>query len=67
MNELIIVNGKSVGLEQGTLDQLIAACADETRGVAVAVNGAVIPRDEWSRTRLTAGDQIEIIKVVIGG
>jgi sulfur carrier protein len=67
MNEIIILNGKRVSIEQATLDQLVAAEVRETRHIAAAVNGAVVPRSEWSNTRLRAGDQVEIIKVMVGG
>jgi sulfur carrier protein len=67
MNEAIILNGKPVSLAGTTLDQLVAARVQEVRGVAVAVNGAVIARGEWSKTRVHAGDQVEIIKVMVGG
>jgi sulfur carrier protein len=37
------------------------------RGVAVAVNGEVVPRSEWDTTRLDAEDVIEILNAVGGG
>ncbi|GAB3913035.1 hypothetical protein GCM10011575_21420 [Microlunatus endophyticus] len=36
-------------------------------GIAVAVNGIVVPRGQWPRTDLHAGDRIEIVKAVQGG
>ncbi len=38
-----------------------------SRGVAVAVNAAVVPRGEWSRHRLLDGDAVEIVTAVQGG
>ncbi|MCZ9308401.1 sulfur carrier protein ThiS [Corynebacterium uberis] len=35
-------------------------------GVAVAVNGAVVPRSEWSRP-ISDGDVIDILTAVQGG
>jgi sulfur carrier protein len=67
MNEAIILNGYPVPLEHTTLDQLVAARIPETRRVAVALNGTVIPRGAWSETHLHAGDRVEIIKVTVGG
>jgi sulfur carrier protein len=67
MNEAIILNGKPVPIEPATLDRLVAARVPETRGVAVAINGAVVPRSEWQKTRLRAGDRVEIIKIMVGG
>jgi sulfur carrier protein len=67
MNEAIILNGYPVPLEHTTLDQLVAARIPETRRVAVALNGTVIPRGAWSETHLHAGDRVESIKVTVGG
>lgn len=36
-------------------------------GVAVAVNAAVVPRSRWGETRLSAGDEVEILTAVQGG
>jgi sulfur carrier protein len=36
-------------------------------GVAVAVNGEVVPRAEWSQTPLQPNDKIEIVHIVRGG
>ena len=36
-------------------------------GIAVAVNGAVVPRSEWSTKELHDGDSIEIVRAVQGG
>jgi sulfur carrier protein len=63
----IIVNGQASRLEQETLERLIAARVGETHRVAVALNGAVVPRGAWHKTRLAGGDRVEIIKVTVGG
>lgn len=36
-------------------------------GVAVAVDGAVVPRSRWSATPLTSGQAVEIVTAVQGG
>ena len=42
--------------------------ADGTRlGLAVARNGAVVPRSQWSKTALEPGDEVEILSAVQGG
>ena len=63
----IFVNGRASPLEQETLERLIAARVGETPRVAVALNGAVVPRGAWQKTRLSGGDRVEIIKVTVGG
>jgi len=39
----------------------------EGRGVAVAVDGEVVPRGEWSGTALREGQQVEVLHAVQGG
>lgn len=38
-----------------------------SRGVAVAVNGEIIPRDAWMTYTLSPGDVIDIVGAVQGG
>ncbi|WP_327011605.1 sulfur carrier protein ThiS [Dactylosporangium sp. NBC_01737] len=37
------------------------------RGIAVALNGAVVPRDTWAATRPADGDTIDVLTAVQGG
>lgn len=39
---------------------------DQT-GIAVAVNGRVVPRSGWDRTHVNDGDVIEVITAAQGG
>ena len=36
-------------------------------GVALAVNGAVVPRSHWNERQVEDGDDVEIIRAVQGG
>jgi sulfur carrier protein len=65
----IRVNGEDEPLEVATLDALLATKALDTgqRGIAVAVNGAVVPRAAWPATPLQPGDCIEIVRARQGG
>jgi thiazole synthase len=40
---------------------------DEARGVAVALNGEVIPRAEWTSTQLAEGQKVEVLAAIQGG
>ena len=44
----------------------LAGVADP-RGVAVALNGAVVPRASWAVTRPADGDTIDVLTAVQGG
>ena len=37
------------------------------RGVAVAVDGEVVPRGEWTERRLCEGESVEVVRAVQGG
>ncbi len=65
----ITVNGESRALPVGTvLDLLRAEGLDPAkRGIAVAVNGAVVPRRAWPEAPLAPGDRVEIVKPFAGG
>jgi sulfur carrier protein len=39
----------------------------DARGVAVAVDGAVVPRSAWARTSLAEGQRVEVLTAVQGG
>jgi sulfur carrier protein len=70
MNELVIrINGESEPLAAATLAALLEekAVDPSQRGIAVAVNGAVVPRAAWPSTELRAGDSIEIVRARQGG
>ncbi len=65
----IQVNGESEPFGAATLDALLADKAVDTgqRGVAVALNGAVVPRAAWGQTPLRPGDSVEIVRARQGG
>ena len=66
---LIEVNGIREPLAAATLAALLAEKAVDTaqRGIAVALNGAVVPRAAWPATPLRPGDSVEIVRARQGG
>jgi sulfur carrier protein len=70
MSEATIrVNGENERLAVATLEALVAEKAIDTaqRGIAVALNGSVVPRASWHETVLRAGDSVEIVRARQGG
>ena len=66
----VSVNGKLVSLPDGAvvLDAIEAAGASaDGRGVAVAVDGEVVPRGQWPTTPLEDGHEVEVLHAVQGG
>lgn len=67
--QVVTVNGTPRPItQQETLDALITRLLGPVRaGIAVAVNGTVLPVDTWSGQVLAAGDEVEILTAVQGG
>ena len=65
----IRVNGQDEPLVAATLAALLEEKALDTgqRGIAVALNGAIVPRAAWPQTALRPGDSIEIVRARQGG
>ena len=66
----IELNGSAVELAPGaSVREAVerAGAAEAARGVAVAVDGEVVPRSEWPTTPLRDGQRVEVVKAVQGG
>lgn len=65
----IQVNGKDESVAASTIAALLEdrEIGANARGIAVALNGAVVPRAAWRQTTLSAGDRVEIVRVLQGG
>ena len=62
------LNGEAQELrDDATVADAVAAAGAPERGVAVAVDGEVVPRATWLRTVLTEGQKIEVLQAVQGG
>lgn len=67
---MIMVNGVPVELPDGvTVAQVVARLGNghQGRGVAVAVNGEVVPRQSWESTAVATGDRVEVLTATQGG
>src|SRR3954471_7403545 len=66
----IELNGQAHELpEHATLDTAVRAsgAGEGGRGVAVALDGEVVPRGEWERTPLREGQAVEVLAAIQGG
>ncbi len=74
------LNGEDTTLPEGsTVRAAVASLTDRdvddtgragdggALGVAVAVDGTVVPRSQWATTPLSAGQTVEIVTAVQGG
>ena len=66
----IELNGESVDLPAATTvaEAIVRIGAQrERRGIAVAVDGEVVPRSEWDETELVEGQKVEVVGAIQGG
>lgn len=72
----VIVNGAPRELPaEATVLSVVELLADDGgrfsetagRGVAVAVDGEVVPRDDWSSRGLAEGARVEVLAAIQGG
>ncbi len=54
---------EGISLQGFVLEQL----GDKQKGIAVAINNSVIPKQEWDQTFINNNDNILIIKATQGG
>ncbi len=67
---MIVVNGQGSELSAGDTVAAVLArlgLAVEARGVAVAVDGAVVPRARWESFALAADARVEVLTAMQGG
>ena len=63
----LTVNGEARTLAGATLAALLDELGVEPRGVAVAVDGEVVPRRSWADRALAGGEHVEILSIAQGG
>jgi sulfur carrier protein len=66
----LVLNGEPRDLPDGATvaDAVAASGAPESHaGVAVAVDGEVVPRGAWPQQALAEGQQVEVLQAVQGG
>ena len=66
---MIFVNGEPRERQGATIAQLLSELGVEpsARGVAVAVDGEVVPRAEWDARRVNEGERVEALSAMQGG
>jgi sulfur carrier protein len=64
----VVVNGRERQIpDQATLSDVVVQLTAAQQGIAVAVNGSVVPRGQWPATVLADADEIEELTAVQGG
>jgi sulfur carrier protein len=66
----VVLNGEGRDLDDGaTVREAVTATGapSEGRGVAVALDGEVVPRRAWDEVPLREGQRVEVVQAVQGG
>lgn len=65
----LTVNGREYvdGGDGLSVAALVERLTEARRGVAVAVNGTVVPRSTWATSTLADGDAVEVLTAAQGG
>ena len=66
----VLCNGDPVDVEAGaTVAHLLGRMGvdADARGIAVAVDGEVVPRGRWADVRLDADARVEVVTAIQGG
>jgi sulfur carrier protein len=67
---MVVLNGERYELDPGaTVREAVTATGapSEGRGVAVALDGEVVPRRRWDDVPLREGQRVEVVQAVQGG
>jgi sulfur carrier protein len=64
----LTVNGQGFHSDRElSVQGLVESLTEARRGVAVAVNGTVVPRSVWATVPLADGDAVEVLTAAQGG
>ena len=65
----ITVNGKieTIGQKWTIHTYLESLGLQHRKAIAVALNGEVVPREVFSKTKISFGDRLEIVRAIGGG
>jgi len=65
---IVMVNGEPREVpEEATVASLVEELSAPPRGVAVAIDGEVVPRSRWAATSLPDGARVEVVAAIQGG
>ncbi|MCQ2159466.1 MAG: sulfur carrier protein ThiS [Bacteroidales bacterium] len=63
----IYINRQETETSATTVQELAQSLNLPERGVALAINNAIVQRSQWAQTTLGEDDRITIIKAAFGG
>jgi sulfur carrier protein len=64
----IVLNGDEREIDgSATLADLVAASGLAGKRVAIEINREIVPRSDYARRALAAGDRVEVVNAIGGG
>ena len=63
----LTVNGAPLSTHSQTVEELVIEIDAPRKGVAVAINGEIVPRSEWSVYEVHENDIIDVVTAAAGG
>jgi thiazole synthase len=67
MNLIVNRQPRTIDSGESTVAALLASVDTTQQSLVVAVNGDIVPRENWSEYRLQEGDEVDIVRPVSGG
>lgn len=69
MTDSIRLNGETRPYTAATIADLLHSLGIEAArpGLAVAVNGRIVPRSRWAAAAIAAGDEVDVVRPAQGG
>jgi len=63
------INGKDTEIQESVsiVDYLTSIGFDKQVSIAVAINGEIIPKEEYGEIHLKNGDSMEVVRAIGGG
>ena len=63
----VTINNQQQELEAMTVAEFAAKQQLPDKGVALAINNEMVPREQWAKRHICEGDDIVILKAFCGG
>jgi sulfur carrier protein len=64
---MIRLNGQESTFVDESVDELLSRLEIERRGIAVALDGEIVRRSQWTSTRIVDNVVVEIVTAAAGG
>ena len=64
---MVRINGEKLNITGETVAHYLISAGDDTKRVAVELNGDIVPKAQYDETVFQDGDNVEVVSFVGGG